>query len=99
MLSIPAPLPKASVPTPARVSGQDLAASEPKPVTTRAPLPSRFNLETVNGTIYHSVVVERVETNAIVISYIPANGGTAMRRLYFDELTSDTRERYETPPR
>ena len=89
MFSIPAPLPKTAqaAPTPAR------------PVATRAPSPSRFDLETVNGTIYHGVVVERVETNAIVISYVPANGGTAMLRVYFDELPFDVREQYETARR
>jgi hypothetical protein len=92
-VSLPAAPPQtAPAPTPASAKVNAPAA----PVKTRPSAPSGSYLETVNGTIYHNVVVERVETNAIVISYIPQKGGISMMRVYFDELAPDARERYET---
>jgi hypothetical protein len=79
-LAVPAAL---SVPPPAKLK-TDLVPAQPV-----------YNLVTLTGAIYKNVQVERVETNAIVISYTPARGGMAMTRVYFDELSAEEREQYE----
>jgi hypothetical protein len=74
----------------------------PKPNTnqikllmTSAPALPDSALVTTTGAIYHNAQVERVETNALIISYVPAGGGTAMTRVYFEDLPADVRARYE----
>ncbi len=61
-----------------------------------AAAPSPFaDLVTIAGTTYRNARVERVETNAIVISYVPVHGGLAMTRVYFNELSDEMRQQYE----
>ena len=71
------------------------------PTTPRLPAssPGRARptneLVTLRGTIYKNVEVERVTTDAIVISYTPVNGGWAMTKVYFRDLPADIRQEYE----
>ena len=72
----------------------DLKLPGTKPAGISSATPG-FNLVTLIGAVYRNVQVERVETNAVVISYIPARGGMAMTRIYFDELSAEDRQQYE----
>lgn len=52
-------------------------------------------LVTVAGTIYKNVEVERVVSDGIVISYIPAHGNWAMTKVPFRDLPPEIRRQYE----
>ena len=83
-------------PTPAPAKPkEDRAPTENRPTPARVPAHPGADLVTFTGATYHNVQVERVETNAIIISYVPAGGGTAMTRVYFEELAPAVRQQFE----
>ncbi|MGD0350383.1 MAG: hypothetical protein ABSB84_08745 [Verrucomicrobiota bacterium] len=76
----------------------------PAPVATqssRAPaqLVPTNQIMTVSGYTYKNAHVEKVEPDGIIISYTSGNGGMAMTKLYFEELPSELRQRYEPKPK
>jgi len=50
---------------------------------------------TTDGMIYENAQVEKVESDGIIISYTLPNGGWAMSKVYFNELSAELRQRYE----
>lgn len=54
-------------------------------------------LVTTTGTTYKNVEVQRVTSDAIVISYTPAQGGWAMTKIDFRDLPPEIRQQYEKP--
>jgi len=74
------------------------APAAPRPSSPRAPVAAGYQLRTASGDIYNNVFVEKAVSDGIIISYAPENGGIAMTKIYFYELPSDLRERYEKKP-
>lgn len=106
--AVAAPVPKVSAaPAGAVTSVAVVPAASPAPTPTRIQpamiLPPSSagqvrptnELVTVSGAIYRNVEVERVLTDAIVISYTPANGNWAMTKIYFRDLPAPIRRQYE----
>ena len=94
MASVAAPAPKAKAPA----ALTQRPATRPAPVEakpSKVALPPPANeLITVSGAIYRNVQVERVETNAIVISYSPTGGGLVMTRIFLDELSAESQQQF-----
>ena len=53
-------------------------------------------LETATGARYEGVQVEKIESDGVIISYVPSQGGMAMTKVYFDELSNDVRQKFMT---
>jgi len=53
-----------------------------------------IEIRTADGTIYENAQVEKVEPDGIIISYT-LRGGSAMSKVYFNELSAELRQRYE----
>ena len=54
-------------------------------------------LVTTTGATYKNVEVQKVMSDAIVISYTPAQGGWAMTKVYFQDLPPEIRQEYGKP--
>lgn len=75
----------------------------PAAVLTAPPLPSGSpgklrpanELVTTSGVIYKNVEVQKVMSDAIVISYTPAHGDWAMTKVYFRDLPAEIRQQYQ----
>jgi hypothetical protein len=67
------------------------------PTPTIRPLKTQpaNDLVTLTGALYKNAHVERVETNGLIISYVPARGGTAMTKVYFEDLSTEVRQQYK----
>lgn len=65
------------------------------PASSPGPVRPDNELVTTTGVVYKNVEVERVTTDAIVISYTPAHGGWAMTKVYFRDLPAHIRQQYE----
>jgi hypothetical protein len=53
------------------------------------------DIATASGAIYKNVYVEKVERDGIIVSYTPTRGGMGMTKIYFDDLSTELRARYE----
>lgn len=103
-VTTPAPVsPAASdtTPKPAVKTQPAAVPSAPKPapavvVEKASPPPARpsNDLVTLTGATYQNVYVERVQTDGIIISYTPVQGGFAMTKIYFNDLSSEMRQKY-----
>jgi hypothetical protein len=87
----PAAAPATPNPIPASVATQSSS-------TSAQPVPTN-QIMTVSGYTYKNAHVEKVEPDGIIISYTSGNGGMAMTKLYFEELPSELRQRYEPKPK
>jgi hypothetical protein len=59
--------------------------------------PSAYNLVTTTGAIYHAALVEKVEPDGLVVSYVPTGGGIAITKVLFEDLPDQVRQKYEKP--
>ncbi|HTY86565.1 MAG TPA: hypothetical protein VMB80_03795 [Candidatus Acidoferrum sp.] len=55
---------------------------------------SGFELATATGAHYKNVQVEKLEPDGVIISYTPAQGGMAMTKVYFSELSDEARQKF-----
>ncbi len=65
------------------------------PSNSSEPARPASELVTTSGSTYQNVEVERVMSDAIIISYTPVGGGWAMTKVYFSDLSPEMRQRYE----
>lgn len=68
-----------------------------KTVKTPAKAPAGVDLVTTTGAIYRAALVSKVELDGLIISYVPAGGGIALTKVYFEDLPEEVREQYEKP--
>lgn len=96
--------PAVTVPSAAAPTKTQPAAAEPSALVLHAAtLPSSssrlvrpaIKLVTLTGSIYQNVEVERVMADAIIISYTPAGGGSAMTKVNLSDLPDGFRQRYQ----
>lgn len=99
-------VPVKPVAMPARPQPPAAAPAIPKTnviaVVAKAPIPpekspSAYNLVTTTGAIYHAALVEKVEPDGLVVSYVPTGGGIAITKVLFEDLPDQVRQKYEKP--
>ena len=89
--------PQAMTPPAAPTSTRTPPAAAP---ATKAPAPppakvsSTNEITTVGGITYKNVLVEKVDPDGIFISHSLANGGTAMIKIYANDLPDAWRQKY-----
>lgn len=59
--------------------------------------PSGYDLVTTTGATYRAALVEKVEPDGLVVSYMPAGGGIAITKVLFEDLPDALRRKYEKP--
>jgi hypothetical protein len=62
------------------------------------PATATNEIETASGAIYRNALVEKVVPDGIVVSYTPADGGLAVTKINFDELSDQLRKQYGFDP-
>jgi len=102
---IPVAVAVAPPPPPAPVKLPPVAPpARPKPIVlpvatkpTRPPVEPEPASDIVNiyGVVYKNAVVEKVQTNGLIISYSLPGGGVAMSKVYFEDLTYELRQQYK----
>ena len=92
-VAVPAkPQPLAAVPVTPKANVTDPAAKAAQPKTK---MPPANDLVTTTGAIYRAAVVSKVESDGLIISYVPRGGGIAITKLYFEDLPAELRQQYE----
>jgi cytoskeletal protein RodZ len=90
----------AAVPTKTQLAAAPaVPGPTPAPVATKPSSPTAMasptsEIVTVAGVTYKNVRVEKVEWDGIIISFTPASGGTAMTKIYANELSDALRQKY-----
>jgi hypothetical protein len=91
--AVVAPAPR--VPTaPATAVVAVAAPAAPFPSSSPGQVRPANELVTTTGTTYQNVEVQKVTSDAILISYTPAQGGWAMARVHFRDLPPEIRQQY-----
>jgi hypothetical protein len=71
------------------------AVAQPKPSSPSLKVDPTIELVTTDGTTYENVHVEKTEPNGIVISYTLPSGGVAMSKVFFSQLSPQSRQQFE----
>lgn len=80
------------------------AADEARPAdeqtvsTNTIPLELPTRITTLDGKTYEKVTLEKVAPDGLLVSFTPAEGGSGVAKLKFQNLPSDLRERYGYDP-
>lgn len=71
-----------------------LAVAQPKSSGPAAKVNPTNELVTTDGTIYENVQVEKVQPDGIVISYTLPTGGVAMSKVFYSQLSPQSRQQF-----
>jgi hypothetical protein len=91
MVAVPAKAQPAATPATAKPTPAPAATESSSPPVKANPA---NEIATASGAIYKNVYVEKVEPDGIIISYTPTRGGVGMTKVYFDDLSAESRQRY-----
>ena len=59
-----------------------------------APVKTGTDIVTIYGTVYKNALVEKIDSDGLVISYSLHDGGLGMTKVYFTDLPENYRELY-----
>jgi hypothetical protein len=74
------------------------APAAAKPSNPPAKAKPGIDIATATGAIYKNVRVEKVDRDGFIISYTPARGGMVITKVYFDDLSAESRQKLGSNP-